>query len=160
MAISIQKTSIEGLTLIHPHVFEDQRGYFIKDFEKSVYEQNGLPILFYECNESKSKKGTIRGLHFQQKFSQGKLIRVTKGAVFDVAVDLRFDSTTFGKWEGFILSEFNHDVLYIQKALRMVFLLWKMILFSRIDAQISMRQSLIVVLNLMILILILNGHLI
>lgn len=113
MAISIQKTSIEGLTLIHPHVFEDQRGYFIKDFEKSVYEQNGLPILFYECNESKSKKGTICGLHFQQKFSQGKLIRVTKGAVFDVAVDLRFDSTTFGKWEGFILSEFNHDVLYI-----------------------------------------------
>ena len=113
MAISIQKTSIEGLTLIHPHVFEDQRGYFIKDFEKSVYEQNDLPILFYECNESKSKKGTIRGLHFQQKFSQGKLIRVTKGAVFDVAVDLRFDSTTFGKWEGFILSEFNHDVLYI-----------------------------------------------
>ena len=56
MAISIQKTSIEGLTLIHPHVFEDQRGYFIKDFEKSVYEQNDLPILFYECNESKSKE--------------------------------------------------------------------------------------------------------
>ena len=160
MAISIQKTSIEGLTLIHPHVFEDQRGYFIKDFEKSVYEQNDLPILFYECNESKSKKGTIRGLHFQQKFSQGKLIRVTKGAVFDVAVDLRFDSTTFGKWEGFILSEFNHDVLYIPKGFALVFLLWKMILFSRIDAQISMRQSLIVVLNLMILILILNGHLI
>lgn len=160
MAISIQKTSIEGLTLIHPHVFEDQRGYFIKDFEKSVYEQNGLPILFYECNESKSKKGTIRGLHFQQKFSQGKLIRVTKGAVFDVAVDLRFDSTTFGKWEGFILSEFNHDVLYIPEGFAHGFLLWKMILFSRIDAQISMRQSLIVVLNLMILILILNGHLI
>ena len=55
MAISIQKTSIEGLTLIHPHVFEDQRGYFIKDFEKSVYEQNDLPILFYECNESKRR---------------------------------------------------------------------------------------------------------
>ncbi len=66
MAISIQKTSIEGLTLIHPHVFEDQRGYFIKDFEKSVYEQNGLPILFYECNEvlfvdSIFNKNSLRG---------------------------------------------------------------------------------------------------
>ena len=64
-------------------------------------------------NESKSKKGTIRGLHFQQKFSQGKLIRVIKGSVYDVAVDLRFGIPTFGKWLGFELSEYNHDVLYI-----------------------------------------------
>ena len=113
MALSIEKTPIEGLVLIHPHVFEDERGYFIKDFEKSFYEQNGLPITFLETNESKSKKGTIRGLHFQQKFSQGKLIRVIKGAVYDVAVDLRFGSSTFGKWMGFDLSEYNHDVLYI-----------------------------------------------
>lgn len=113
MALSIEKTSIEGLTLIHPHVFEDERGYFIKDFEKSFYVSNGLPVEFLETNESKSKKGTIRGLHFQQKFSQGKLIRVIKGAVYDVAVDLRFGSTTFGKWMGFELSEYNHDVLYI-----------------------------------------------
>jgi dTDP-4-dehydrorhamnose 3,5-epimerase len=113
MALSIEKTPIEGLVLIHPHVFEDERGYFIKDFEKSFYEQNGLPALFLETNESKSKKGTIRGLHFQQRFSQGKLIRVIKGAVYDVAVDLRFESSTFGKWMGFELSEYNHDVLYI-----------------------------------------------
>lgn len=113
MALSIEKTSIEGLTLIHPHVFEDERGYFIKDFEKSFYVSNGLPVEFLETNESKSKKGTIRGLHFQQKYSQGKLIRVIKGAVYDVAVDLRFGSTTFGKWMGFELSEYNHDVLYI-----------------------------------------------
>ena len=113
MALSIEKMPIEGLVLIHPHVFEDERGYFIKDFEKSFYEQNGLPITFLETNESKSKKGTIRGLHFQQKFSQGKLIRVIKGAVYDVAVDLRFGSSTFGKWMGFDLSEYNHDVLYI-----------------------------------------------
>lgn len=119
-----------------------------------------MPILFYECNESKSKKGTIRGLHFQQKFSQGKLIRVTKGAVFDVAVDLRFDSTTFGNGKDLFFQNSTMTYYIFQKALRMVFLLWKMILFSRIDAQISMRQSLIVVLNLMILILILNGHLI
>ena len=113
MALSIETTPIEGLTLIHPHVFEDERGYFIKDFERKFYEENGLPIDFFETNESKSKKGTIRGLHFQQKYSQGKLIRVIKGAVFDVAVDLRFDSLTFGKWMGFELSEYNHDVLYI-----------------------------------------------
>lgn len=113
MAITIERTPIEGLTLIHPHVFEDERGYFIKDFEAHLYEENNLPIKFFEFNESKSKKGTIRGLHFQQKYSQGKLIRVIKGAVFDVAVDLRFGSPTFGKWMGFELSEYNHDVLYI-----------------------------------------------
>lgn len=113
MALSIERTPIEGLTLIHPHVFEDERGYFIKDFERTFYSENGLPVDFLETNESKSKKGTIRGLHFQQKFSQGKLIRVIKGAVYDVAVDLRFGSPTFGKWMGFELSEYNHDVLYI-----------------------------------------------
>lgn len=113
MALSIEKTPIEGLTLIHPHVFEDARGYFIKDFEARFYEENGLPTEFLETNESKSKKGTIRGLHFQQHFSQGKLIRVIKGAVYDIAVDLRFGSPTFGKWMGFELSEYNHNILYI-----------------------------------------------
>lgn len=113
MALSIERTPIKGLTLIHPHVFEDERGYFIKDFERNFYTENGLPVDFLEANESKSKKGTIRGLHFQQKFSQGKLIRVIKGSVYDVAVDLRFGSPTFGKWMGFELSEYNHDVLYI-----------------------------------------------
>ncbi len=115
MALSIEKTPIEGLVVIHPHVFEDARGYFIKDFESSFYKENNLPTDFFETNESKSKKGTIRGLHFQQKFSQGKLIRVIKGAVYDVAVDLRFDSPTFGQWKGFELSEYNHDVLFIPK---------------------------------------------
>lgn len=113
MALAIEKTPINGLTLIHPHVFEDERGYFIKDFERTFYQENDLPTDFLETNESKSKKGTIRGLHFQQKFSQGKLIRVIKGAVYDVAVDLRFGSETFGKWMGFELSEYNHNVLYI-----------------------------------------------
>ena len=113
MALSIERTPIEGLILIHPHVFEDERGYFIKDFERNFFSENGLPVDFLETNESKSKKGTIRGLHFQQRFSQGKLIRVIKGAVYDVAVDLRFGSSTFGKWMGFELSEYNHNVLYI-----------------------------------------------
>ena len=113
MALSKERTPIEGLTLIHPHVFEDERGYFIKDFERNFYAENGLPVDFLETNESKSKKGTIRGLHFQQRFSQGKLIRVIKGAVYDVAVDLRFGSPTFGKWMGFEFSEYNHNILYI-----------------------------------------------
>jgi len=113
MALSIERTPIEGLTIIHPHVFEDARGYFIKDFEEGFYKANNLPTEFFEFNESKSKKGTIRGLHFQEKFSQGKLIRIIKGAVFDVAVDLRKGSPTFGQWMGFELSEYNHDVLYI-----------------------------------------------
>ena len=115
MAFKFHKTSIDGLTLIEPHVFEDERGYFIKDFETSLFKEHGLPSFIVECNESKSKKGTIRGLHFQQKYSQGKLIRVIKGAVYDVAVDLRFGSPTFGKWEGFHLSEYNHNLLYIPK---------------------------------------------
>lgn len=113
MSLSIEKTCFDGLTLIHPHVFEDSRGYFIKDFEADFFKNNNLPTDFVEINESKSKIGTIRGLHFQQKFSQGKLIRVIKGAVYDVAVDLRFGSPTFGKWLGFELSEYNHDVLYV-----------------------------------------------
>lgn len=115
MAFAFHKTSIEGLILIEPHVFEDERGYFIKDFEKNVFVANGLPDFVIESNESKSKKGTIRGLHFQQKHSQGKLIRVIRGAVYDVAVDLRFGSPTFGKWEGFELSESNHLELFIPK---------------------------------------------
>ena len=125
MALSIEKTPIKGLTIIHPHVFEDERGYFIKDFERSFYAENELPVDFLETNESKSKKGTIRGLHFQQRYSQGKLIRVIKGAVYDVAVDLRFDSPTFGKWMGFELSEYNHDILYIPEGFAHGFLALK-----------------------------------
>lgn len=113
MPFSIETTRIPGLVLIHPHIAEDERGYFIKDFEREFFDGHGLPVTFFETNESKSRKGTIRGLHFQQEYSQGKLIRVIRGAVFDVAVDLRFGSPTFGQWQGFELNERNHDVLYI-----------------------------------------------
>lgn len=111
--ITFEKTDIVGLTLIHPHFFQDKRGYFLKDFECNIYRENGLPESFVETSDSMSKKGTIRGLHFQQKFSQGKLIRVLNGAVFDVAVDLRFESPTFGQWRGFDLSADNHTILYL-----------------------------------------------
>ena len=113
MSFRFINTTIEGLMNIEPHYFSDERGYFIKDFEKETFANNGLPTNFYEINESKSKKGTLRGLHFQNKHSQGKLIRIIKGAVYDVAVDLRKGSKTFGKWEGFYLSEDKHNMLYI-----------------------------------------------
>jgi len=113
MGFNFCKTSIDGLILIEPHISIDDRGYFIKEFEKNVFSKNNLPTTFVENNESKSKKGTLRGIHFQTNHSQGKLIRVIKGAVYDVAVDLRYNSPTFGKWEGFELSDINHIELYI-----------------------------------------------
>ena len=113
MSFKFKSTTIEGLITIEPHYFFDERGYFIKDFEKDIFASNGLPVEFYESNESKSKKGTLRGLHFQNNYSQGKLIRVIKGPVYDVAVDLRANSKTFGKWEAFYLSEYEQNMLYI-----------------------------------------------
>lgn len=107
------ETNISGLMLIIPHFFRDERGCFIKDFERQIFEENGLPACFYESNESKSRLGTLRGLHFQIKYPQGKLIRVVKGTIYDVAVDLRPDSPTFGKWQGFYLSEQEPQMLYI-----------------------------------------------
>ncbi len=113
MAFSFKKTSLEGLVLIQPHCHQDERGYFIKDFEKDEFIKNGIRFDLYESFESMSRKGTLRGLHFQTKHPQGKLIRVTQGAVFDVAVDLRLDSATLGQWEGFYLNAQNHAMIYI-----------------------------------------------
>lgn len=113
MSFKFNETSIDGLVVIEPHFYSDDRGYFIKDFEKVAFQKNNLPIDFFESNESQSKKGTIRGLHFQKKYPQGKLVRVIKGAVFDVAVDLRIGSKTFGKWEAVYLSSKNRKMLYI-----------------------------------------------
>jgi dTDP-4-dehydrorhamnose 3,5-epimerase len=107
------KTNIEGLMLISPKIAEDDRGYFLKFFEKRLFQKNGLPTTFGEDNESLSKKGTLRGIHFQSEYPQGKLVRVIKGAVFDVAVDLRPESPTFGQWQGFELTEKNHMMLYL-----------------------------------------------
>lgn len=113
MAFKFEQTSIEGLIVIEPHYIVDERGYFLKEFEKDEFEKHNLPINFYEVNESMSRKGTLRGLHFQSKYSQGKLIRVSQGAVYDVAVDLRNGSRTFGKWLGFHINAVNKRMLYI-----------------------------------------------
>lgn len=113
MPFSFETTSIEDLIVVNPHVFSDERGHFIKDFEKGEFLKQGLPTKFSEVNESKSKKGTLRGLHFQEKNPQGKLLRVVQGAIFDIAVDLRPGSKTYGQWEGFYLNETNHKMIYI-----------------------------------------------
>ena len=107
------KTSIEGVTIIEPTVFGDQRGYFMETYSKRDFAEGGIDVDFVQDNESRSRKGVLRGLHFQKKNPQGKLVRVIEGEVFDVAVDLRKNSPTFGKWEGVVLSAENKKQFYI-----------------------------------------------
>ncbi|EHI98567.1 MULTISPECIES: dTDP-4-dehydrorhamnose 3,5-epimerase [unclassified Clostridium] len=107
------ETEISGVYIIEPRIFYDNRGYFMEIYNKKHFEKAGLNMNFVQDNESKSTKGVLRGLHFQKRYSQGKLLRVTKGEVFDVAVDLRNDSKTYGKWTGIILSEENKKQFYI-----------------------------------------------
>ena len=106
-------TSIDGLCIIEPKVYGDNRGYFMETYSKADFEEVGLNYDFVQDNQSKSSKGVLRGLHFQYTQPQGKLVRVIKGAVFDVAVDLRKNSQTYGKWVGEILTEENKKQLYI-----------------------------------------------
>lgn len=101
------KTEIEGVYIIEPKVFGDNRGYFMETYNKSDFEKAGLNYNFVQDNQSKSKRGVLRGLHFQVNHPQAKLVRVVSGEVFDVAVDLRKGSKTYGKWTGVILSEEN-----------------------------------------------------
>lgn len=99
MPILIEKTAISDLYIITNHIFKDERGCIIKYFEKELYKENGLPTEFYESIEMISKKGVLRGLHFQTNPSQGRLIHVVAGTIFNVAIDLRTGSDTFGKYE-------------------------------------------------------------
>ena len=110
-----QKTSIEGVYVITPKVYGDKRGYFFESYNKKDFLNAGINIDFVQDNESKSHRGVLRGLHFQKKYPQSKLVRVVKGEVFDVAVDLRKDSKTFGKYESVILSEENQKQFLIPK---------------------------------------------
>ena len=109
------KTKLEGAYIIETKIFGDERGYFMEIYNKEQFFEAGLYMNFVQDNESKSHKGVLRGLHFQKKHSQGKLVRVTRGEVFDVAVDLRSSSPTYGQWEGVILSEENKKQFYIPK---------------------------------------------
>ena len=107
------ETGIEGLLIIEPKIFEDSRGFFMESYNRKDFEDIGIYAEFRQDNHSKSQKGVLRGLHFQKEFPQGKLVRVTKGAVLDVAVDLRRGSATFGKYYGVELSEDNKKMFYI-----------------------------------------------
>lgn len=109
------KTEIEGVYVIEPKVFGDNRGYFIETYNEQEFKNNGLDYNFVQDNQSKSKKGVLRGLHFQKTHPQAKLVRVLEGEVFDVAVDLRKGSKTYGKWVGVILSEENKKQFMIPR---------------------------------------------
>ena len=113
--IKVEKNvgGIEGLCIIEPAVHGDARGYFMETYNKRDMEEAGLTMEFVQDNQSASVKGVLRGLHFQKEFPQGKLVRVVKGSVFDVAVDLRKDSKTYGKWYGVELTEENKKQFYI-----------------------------------------------
>jgi dTDP-4-dehydrorhamnose 3,5-epimerase len=109
------ETEIQGLYIIEQKVFEDDRGYFMETYSAKAFFEAGLDLKFVQDNQSKSKRGVLRGLHFQKKYPQGKLVRIIKGEVFDVAIDLRKNSPTFKKWYGCVLSEVNRMQMYVPK---------------------------------------------
>ncbi|MBR4083814.1 MAG: dTDP-4-dehydrorhamnose 3,5-epimerase [Lachnospiraceae bacterium] len=113
--ITVETCEIEGLKIITPTVLRDERGYFVETYNYRDYEAASIDVEFVQDNQSASKKGVLRGLHFQINFPQDKLVRVIRGEVFDVAVDLRKGSPTFGKWHGVILSEENMKQFFIPK---------------------------------------------
>ena len=113
--IQVETCGIEGLKVITPAVFGDERGYFYESYHYEAYKEAGIPQVFVQDNQSSGKRGVLRGLHFQKQFPQGKLVRVVRGAVFDVAVDLRAHSKTYGKWFGVELSAENKKQFYISE---------------------------------------------
>ena len=113
--MNFSKTAIDGVYIIEPRVFADARGYFFESYNRAAFEEAGLHYDFVQDNQSKSSYGTVRGLHFQTKHPQDKLVRVISGEVFDVAVDLREGSPTYGQWFGAILSAENKKQFFIPK---------------------------------------------
>ena len=111
--ITVETCEIEGLRVITPAVFRDERGYFMETYNYIDFKEAGLGMTFVQDNQSMSVKGVLRGLHYQKKHPQGKLVRVVRGSVFDVAVDLRKDSKTFAKWFGVELTAENKKQFYI-----------------------------------------------
>jgi dTDP-4-dehydrorhamnose 3,5-epimerase len=113
MPFRFHTTTISGLTLIEPHLFLDERGSYKKYYEKAIFKENGISGEFTESSEIISHKGVLRGLHYQIKHSQAKLLHVVAGEIFDVALDLRLGSAAFGKWEAFYLGNDGDKMLYI-----------------------------------------------
>ena len=113
MLFTIEQGRIEGLSLIQPKVFSDSRGYFLETWNEKDFSVAGFTMRFVQDNQSQSSKGVLRGLHFQKRNPQGKLIRCIYGEIFDAVVDLRERSPTFGQWQGVILSGASQNQLYI-----------------------------------------------
>jgi dTDP-4-dehydrorhamnose 3,5-epimerase len=111
--MNVIKTDLPGVVIIEPRVFPDDRGFFVETWQQARYQECGLPGQFVQDNLSASTRGTLRGLHFQHPSAQGKLVYVLQGEVFDVAVDIRAGSPTFGRWISEILSDENQRQLYI-----------------------------------------------
>lgn len=111
--LEIEETELPGVLLVKPPVFGDDRGFFLETYHAEKYAARGLDATFVQDNHSKSKRGTLRGLHGQDRKPQGKLVRCSQGEIFDVAVDTRIGAPTFGRWVGFRLSSENHWQLYI-----------------------------------------------
>ncbi len=111
--MQIEQTDLEGVLLVKPTVHGDDRGFFMETYHAEKFAELGLPTKYVQDNHSRSSKGILRGLHFQFPSWQGKLVRVTKGEIFDVAVDVRRESANFGRWYGTYLSEENKHQLYV-----------------------------------------------
>lgn len=128
--MKFEKTALEGLCLIQPFYEPDNRGFFTKSFERNAFCKAGIHINVWETFYTHSRKGVLRGLHFQRCHSQDKLVQVLHGAVYDVAVDLRLNSPTFGRWEGFYMTGENRRLLYLPKGFAHGFLALEETLFS------------------------------
>ena len=112
--MKISHSKLKGCVIIEPRVFGDERGFFLETFQAARYKQEaGIDLPFVQDNHSRSARGVLRGLHFQKTKPQGKLVRVVRGEVYDVAVDIRKGSATFGEWEGVILSEENKKQFWV-----------------------------------------------
>jgi dTDP-4-dehydrorhamnose 3,5-epimerase len=111
--MEVLPTRLPGLVLLAPHVFGDERGFFVETYREPLWAEHGIPTEFVQDNHSRSRRGTLRGIHFQTHPGQGKLVRCARGAVLDVVVDLRGDSPTFGEWEAFRLDDEQHHQLWI-----------------------------------------------
>ncbi|MGF7002039.1 dTDP-4-dehydrorhamnose 3,5-epimerase [Lachnospiraceae bacterium PFB1-21] len=113
--IQVETCEIEGLKIITPTIHGDKRGYFMESYNLEDFKEAGIDTVFVQDNQSSSTKGVLRGLHFQINYPQDKLVRVLRGEVYDVAVDLRKGSPTYGQWQGVLLSEENHKQFFIPK---------------------------------------------
>tara|TARA_B110001454_G_scaffold102045_1_gene96355 strand:- start:429 stop:992 length:564 start_codon:yes stop_codon:yes gene_type:complete len=111
--MKVEKTRLDGLVVIHPDVHDDKRGYFFESYNKPLFKSLGIPSDFVQDNQALSGKNTLRGLHYQLKHPQGKLIQVTLGKVYDISLDIRHGSPTFGQYFGIVLSDKNFNIVYV-----------------------------------------------